>query len=136
MLKESPVLPQPDVSHVMLKLAEISSRLDKLEAPAISTPERVFSFLVKEFNIPICVIMSMDRRKEVVLARHFGYWLLCNCEGYTTTRTGSLFGREHSTVIAGLQAMVDVFYHERTNDQVPKRCTELLVKWQEYAKSE
>lgn len=123
-------LPQPDVSHVMQKLAEISSRLDKLEAPAISTPERVFSFLEKEFNIPIAVIISNDRHQKIKRVRQFGYWLLCSCEGFTTTQTGIAFRKEHSTVISGLQAMTDVFYFEKHVE--PKPFTDLLVKWQEF----
>jgi hypothetical protein len=64
--------------------------------------DTVIDEVAKEFNIPVNILTSRCRTNEVARAR-FALYKVLTMAGYTTTQIGAKIGRDHSSVVVGLQ---------------------------------
>lgn len=64
--------------------------------------ERVKQEVSKYFKIPVKVLESKEKSREVVEARHIAFWILRNTFECTLPKIGRSFNRDHATVMHGL----------------------------------
>jgi chromosomal replication initiator protein len=55
------------------------------------------------FNIPLHVLQSPARTKEIAAARFIAFQLLYSTIKLSKARIGKIFNRDHATVISGLR---------------------------------
>lgn len=67
--------------------------------------QTVMREVTKHFGIDMLGLMETTRRKNIVQARKFAFYFLRKYAGYGPVQTGSLFGKDHSTVIHSLDAL-------------------------------
>ena len=77
-------------------LADLMGDAEPLEV----TIDKIFSAVVKRYNIPREDIVGLKRTKEIMHARHVTIFLMREITELSTGRIGDIFGRDHSTVMS------------------------------------
>lgn len=65
--------------------------------------ERIISLVSAQTGIATPGLVGRTRRRPAVRARRLAMWLIRRHTCLTTIEIGSMFGRDHSTVVVGLR---------------------------------
>lgn len=89
-------------------------------------PQELIERVGREFGVEPALITGKSKTKNVMLARQVCMYLLCQEQGKTTTATGKLLGRDHSTVVYGIQRVEgmmneDAVFFARVNGLMGKQ---------------
>ena len=118
-----------EIQKLEQELSELKERLNRLEAPPnTTTPERILDFLEKEFSVPKKDILSNERTKRIKEIRHLAFWIAYNRENMNTLQIGSVFNRNHASVLNGLERMNDLLYFEK--GMIDKKYTDVIAKYE------
>lgn len=84
----------------------IDSQESQVPSFGISGSERIrTSYTCKMLGMPYAELSSSSKKIDVVFARYVAFHELAK-RGYSTTKIGNIFKRNHSTVIHGLREYV------------------------------
>ena len=93
-------------THSIALALEVLDNIRALEN--ISTPlapddtPRILAVVASLFSVPVERLHERNRRRDVTDARYVAAFLLRR-RHWTTEKTGTLFGLDHSTIVTGLQ---------------------------------
>ncbi len=76
----------------------ISDMMNIDASPQVIT-DKILKIVAKRMNIDENEIKSKSKRKEVATARHIVIYFVKKCTSYSYKQIGSIFGRDHSTII-------------------------------------
>ena len=76
------------------------------------TFQEIVADVARKMNVSVEDIMSARRNKRIVIAR-WESWRRMAASGWSSTRIGQLWGRDHSTVVHGVQKMGGKFNRRR-----------------------
>jgi chromosomal replication initiator protein len=105
-VKKLGAMTQLSGQQIDMKLARscISVLLDGAE-PVNVTIDKVFSAVYRHYNIKREDLVSSRRTKEIASARHVTIYLIRTITEMSQPNIGKLFNRDHSTVLASLDAV-------------------------------
>lgn len=83
--------------------AKILGDLIRIEEQSATTPDTILDLVAKKFNISIDEILSKSQSKECVLPRQIAMYLCRNSLKMPYLKIGSLFARDHSTVMSSVK---------------------------------
>lgn len=73
------------------------------EQPTTMNPQELIEKVGREFGVEPALITGKSKTKNVMMARQVCMYLLCQEQGQTTSAAGKILGRDHSTVVYGIQ---------------------------------
>jgi chromosomal replication initiator protein len=103
---------------------EVLSEKDKIKIaeyifnnslPAM-TLEKILEVVMLFFNLDKQQIMQKTRRREIILARHFFYYVSVKLYNYSLQKAGFMLRQDHSTVLYAtkqVENMIEVYQRER-----------------------
>lgn len=140
---------QPEKPPVIVYRTHIIEKLIAQPRPHIKGLEErpvhdsiEFEYIIQEVSKLLRIekekILSKQRYREIVIARHFCMYFMYKCTNMTLTAIGKVFGRDHTTVMAALETVSDrvqtderfaadfeffqkLFIHGKEKDFVPVR---------------
>ncbi len=95
-----------DMNNMPLDLPNISRAIDdmfKLEGSALPTPSLIISQVCKFYGVDEMLLRSTRKTKGIAEARQVAMYLLRTMTNATQSDVGQEFGRDHSTVVYGIQ---------------------------------
>lgn len=88
-----------------LAAKELLQDLEELEQQSLITPERIIKVVADGFAIPVEDILGKSQQREYVMARQIAQFLCRERLKMSYAQIGSVFERDHSTVMAGMQKL-------------------------------
>ena len=92
------------------------------------TSERVMDEVAKSFHITRSDILSERRSRDVAIPRQLAIYLTRELTGFSTTRIGTDFGRDHATIMHACKKMAEAV---ETNESLSARVSEIKRALQE-----
>lgn len=80
------------------------------------TLDEILEVVMLFFNLDKQQIMQKTRRREIIIAKHFFYYVAIRMYNYSLCRTGKVFNQDHTTVLYAVKQvenMIEVYQRER-----------------------
>lgn len=88
---------------------------------------RLEALICKAANVTLEDVLSKDRTKELVDARH-AIWLIAHKNlGYSFKYLGEMYHRDRTTIMHGITRMLYTDAHTTLEEGIQKACPELLI---------
>ena len=94
---------------------DIAEMMFDSSLPAMTLSE-LLTVVMLFFNLDKQQIMEKTRRREIILARHFFYYVAVRMYNYSLYRTGKVFNQNHATVYRAtrqVEDMMEIYQRER-----------------------
>jgi chromosomal replication initiation ATPase DnaA len=94
------------VTELLRDLRDLRARVAELEGaprPAEPAYQRILHLVGQDFGVPVALIASACRRKDIAMSRHVAFCVGQRGLGYSLPRIGRLAGRDHTTVLHGIR---------------------------------
>lgn len=87
----------------------IKEQYRSINAPMI-TPDKIIEIVCDHFKLAVKEVQSRSRVREFVYARNIIFYLLRKHTKMSLKSSGELFGRDHTTVIHGIETLNNLMY--------------------------
>lgn len=74
------------------------------------TPDKIIEIVCDHFKLAVKEVQSRSRVREFVYARNIIFYLLRKHTKMSLKSSGELFGRDHTTVIHGIETLNNLMY--------------------------
>lgn len=94
---------------------DIAEMMFDSSLPAMTLSE-LLTVVMLFFNLDKQQIMEKTRRREIILARHFFYYVSVKLYNYSLQKAGFMLRQDHSTVLYAtkqVENMIEVYQRER-----------------------